>query len=156
MYVVRQLTKYQNIKIKQFDMNKIFITAFIVLMTINSFGQSLTGKNENIDHEKTVKNFAPYTYRLFPTENMWTFIKLNTRNGKMWQVQYSMSENERFESYLSLIPLVEIDNEIDNRFTLYPTQNTWTFILLDQIDGRTWQVQWSINYEKRGIMRIEQ
>ena len=85
---------------------------------------------------------------------MWTFIKLNTRNGLMWQVQYSMKDN-RFESSLSIIPLVEKHNEVDNRFTLYPTQNTWTYILLDQIDGRTWQVQWSIDYEKRGIFRIE-
>lgn len=136
-------------------MNKIFLITFILLMTMNSFGQTLTEKDESIDNQKTEKEIAPFTYRLFPTDNMWTFIKLNTRNGKMWQVQYSMSENKRFESYLSMTPLVEIDNEIDNRFILYPTQNTWTFILLDQIDGRTWQVQWSIDYEKRGIMRIE-
>ena len=28
-------------------------------------------------------------YKIFPTTNMWNFIKLDTRNGKMWQVQYS-------------------------------------------------------------------
>ena len=37
---------------------------------------------------------------------------------------------------------------------LYPTQNMWTFILLDQTDGRTWQVQWSTDYESRGILPI--
>ena len=27
---------------------------------------------------------------LYPTMNMFTFLKLDTRNGKIWQVQYSM------------------------------------------------------------------
>ena len=135
-------------------MNKILLTVIILLTTLSSIAQSLPESNNEIINQNVEKEIL--TYRLFQTQNMWTFIKLNTRNGKMWQVQYSMEENKRFESDLSLIPLVEIDNEVDNRFTLYPTQNTWTFILLDQIDGRTWQVQWSIDYEKRGIMRIEQ
>ena len=32
-------------------------------------------------------------YRLFSTQNKWTYIKLNTRNGQMWQVQYSIEDN---------------------------------------------------------------
>jgi len=31
------------------------------------------------------------------------------------------------------------------RFTLIPTENIWTFILPDQVDGRTWYVQWGEN-----------
>tara|TARA_R110002074_G_scaffold171307_1_gene333714 strand:- start:400 stop:768 length:369 start_codon:yes stop_codon:yes gene_type:complete len=122
---------------------------------MNSFAQSLTEKDKSVINQNTENGITTFTYRLFPTQNMWTFIKLNTRNGQMWQVQYSMEENNRFESSLSLTPLVEKNNEIDNRFTLYSTQNTWTFILLDQIDGRTWQVQWSIEPDKRGIIPIE-
>lgn len=34
-------------------------------------------------------------YRLFPTTNMWTFIKLNTRTGQMWQVQWSQEAANR-------------------------------------------------------------
>ena len=30
-------------------------------------------------------------YRLFATDN---FIKLNTRNGQMWQVQWSLKDNQ--------------------------------------------------------------
>lgn len=30
-----------------------------------------------------------------------------------------------------------------------------TFILLDQINGRTWQVQWSLEPEKRIVIPIE-
>jgi hypothetical protein len=87
---------------------------------------------------------------------MWTFIKLDTRNGKIWQVQYDVQDNNRFETYLSSLPLVSKDKEVNGRFTLYPTQNVFTFILLDQLDGRTWQVQWSIEPESRFIVPIKQ
>ena len=30
----------------------------------------------------SVSNIA--TFKLYPTQNMWTFLKLNTRNGKIW------------------------------------------------------------------------
>jgi hypothetical protein len=31
------------------------------------------------------------------------------------------------------------------RFTLYPTQNIYTFVLLNQDNGVAWQVQWAPN-----------
>lgn len=136
-----------------FKMNKIFI-AILVFSTLNSFAQSTTESDEPNTIQNTENRIL--TYRLFPTQNMWTFIKLNTRNGKMWQVQFDVQDNDRFESSLSSIPLTEKNEERDNRFTLYQTQNTWTFILLDQIDGRTWQVQWSTEPETRGIIPIKQ
>ena len=30
------------------------------------------------------------SYRLYPTTNMWTFLKLNTEDRRIWQVQYSL------------------------------------------------------------------
>lgn len=33
-------------------------------------------------------------FKLFPTQNMWTFIKLDTQTGQMWQVQYSVKGDE--------------------------------------------------------------
>lgn len=94
------------------------------------------------------------TYRLFSTRNMYTFIKLDTRNGKMWQVQWSNKGSEyRFESTLSDISRVNKDEEKNGRFFLYPTTNIYTFILLDQIDGRTWQVQWG-KEDERLVIRI--
>lgn len=133
-------------------MNKILLTALVLLITISSVAQSETESNIDTVFQNNENKDA--TYRLFPTKNMWTFIKLNTRNGQMSQVQYSMEDN-RQETVLNAIKLVEESNERSNRFTLYPTQNTWTFILLDQDDGRTWQVQWSIEEEDRGVFSIE-
>ena len=73
----------------------------------------------------------------------------------MWQVQYDTQANNRHETYLNLTALVTKENEVNDRFTLYPTQNIYTFILLDQVDGKTWQVQWSIDAENRIVIPIE-
>ncbi len=82
-------------------------------------------------------------YRLYPTTNMWTFLKLNTADGRIWQVQYDFNGPDRFETYLNIVPLAFGEDKKPGRFTLYPTQNIWTFILLDTINGLMWQVQWS-------------
>ena len=42
----------------------------------------------------------------------------------------------------------------NGRFKLYPTENTYNFIMVDVIDGRTWQVQWNVNDDKRLCYRI--
>jgi hypothetical protein len=95
------------------------------------------------------------TYKLFETTNMWTFIKLDTRNGLMWQVQYAINDDAaRFQTVLNDIPLFEGWDKENGRFTLYPTKNMYTFILLDQVDGRMWQVQWSTEPKNRGIVDI--
>lgn len=44
----------------------------------------------------------------------------------------------------------------NGRFTLYPTNNIYNFILLDQIDGRMWQVQWSLKEKNRGLIPIDE
>lgn len=143
--------KIANQIINLFYMKKIILLAMIVLTTIFPYVQA----QDRVINENTRKSLLGVTYRLFPTENMWTFIKLNTRNGLMWQVQFDVNGENRFESYLNVISLVEEQKEVDDRFTLYSTQNMWTFILLDQYDGKMWQVQWSIEPENRGIIPIE-
>lgn len=85
---------------------------------------------------------------------MWTFLKLNTRNGQIWQVQYSVKETNRFEIKLNSTSLTSAEGEMDGRFNLYPTQNFNTFLLLDQADGRIWQVQWSTKPEEMSMVPI--
>ena len=58
-----------------------------------------------------------------------------------------------FESNLNEIALVEPKEEFNNRFTLYSTHNIFNFLLLDTYNGKVWQVQWSIEPEKRFITR---
>lgn len=88
---------------------------------------------------------------LYPTKNVYTFLKLDTRNGKIWQVQYSMDENE-FEVVLNNKELVA--NGKPGQFALYPTTNNWTFILLDTVNGDTYHVQWSQDTDKRIVIPI--
>lgn len=85
---------------------------------------------------------------------MYNFIKLNTRNGQMSQVQWGTDNKYRFETTLSDISLVLLSEEKNGRFFLYPTTNIYNFILLDQVDGRAWQVQWSIEEKDRAVIRI--
>ncbi|MBQ7881385.1 MAG: hypothetical protein IJ312_01580 [Treponema sp.] len=96
-------------------------------------------------------------YRLFSTQNIWTFLKLDTMTGKIWQVQFSVEEDVyRIESVLSLIDISEelkLEKKV-GRFTLFPTKNMYNFILLDQIDGYTYQVQWSVDKKNRFILPI--
>ena len=94
------------------------------------------------------------SYKLFPTNNIWTFIKLDTRNGKMWQVQYDVGGDNRFEVELNTRNLAYGVDEENGRFTLYPTNNTYNFILLDQKEGDVWQVQWSHEKEERLVLKI--
>ena len=134
-------------------MKQLILLILLILSSVCSFGQTAVG--EEIERPNQQSNLLPVTYQLFPTQNRWTFLKLNTRNGTIWQVQFDIEGDNRFETHLNLIPLVEKEKETDNRFTLYPTQNIWTFILFDQIDGKSWQVQWNQEPENRGIWPIE-
>ena len=129
-------------------MKTFFLTLTFSIITMLTFAQSTSQPPiQNISSDSAI------VYRLFSTNNTFNFIKLNTRNGQMWQVQWTLKDN-RFETILSDISLVTIDEEKNGRFFLYPTTNTFNFILLDQIDGRAWQVQWNFDAEKRMVARI--
>ncbi|WP_298512868.1 hypothetical protein [uncultured Kordia sp.] len=131
-------------------MKKSILLVIIVLTTMISYAQSDLEKDAAFD-----QNTSNVTYKIFPTKNMWNFIKLNTKTGQMWQVQFDVNGKDRFQTDLNILPLVIKEKQVDNRFTLYPTQNTWTFILLDQIDGNTWQVQWAIKSKDRMVIPIK-
>lgn len=131
-------------------MKKIIILIFFSLSSISVFSQKTTeSTTQSITNENEV------VYRLFPTQNMYTFLKLDTRNGKIWQVQWDIDSAYRFVTVLSDTALVFKEEEKNGRFTLYPTTNIYNFILLDQIEGKTWQVQWSQKKENRGVMAIK-
>lgn len=70
------------------------------------------------DKPKQQSNAAP-AFQLFPTTNMWTFIKLDTRNGRMWQVQYDIQGDDRMEVVLNENYLAGNDSAGNGRFTLY-------------------------------------
>ncbi len=127
-------------------MKTILVALIFLLFATISFAQStIEAPIQNISTDSTV------VYRLFSTRNMYTFIKLNTRNGQMWQVQWGTESKYRFVTTLSDISLVNKEEEKNGRFFLYPTTNIYNFILLDQINGRAWQVQWGKETERAVI-----
>ncbi|MDR2914381.1 MAG: hypothetical protein LBV74_06080 [Tannerella sp.] len=128
-------------------MKKIGIILIVILTTMTAFAQTQTNTNSTVSPDNDI------VYRLFPTTNRWNFIKLNTRDGRMWQVQYSL-EDDQIEVPLSLTARVSKEEEKNGRFFLYPTQNMYNFILLDQLDGRVWQVQWSTESKNRMVIPI--
>jgi hypothetical protein len=112
----------------------------------------------NLNAQSTVSEPSQSTtvqYRLFRTNNMWTFIKLDTTTGKMWIVQYDVQGDDRGSVELNTRDLSNGKEKTPGRFTLYPTSNMYTFILLDQIYGNTWQVQWSFESANRFVVPID-
>lgn len=129
-------------------LNFLILTSLFVLMSCNQ------PDNKQITPAKQeIKENA--RYKMFPTDNIWTFLKLDTRSGKIWQVQYSINDNYRGEIELSNKALIAGDKAENGRFTLYPTKNMFNFILLDQIDGKMWQVQWSTEEENRVLIPMQ-
>ena len=133
-------------------MKTIFFTLTIVLFTSVSFGQAQSNPTNTVQQKSVSDNSI---YQLFPTKNYWTFIKLDTRNGKMWQVHFSVEDVKNTgELILNSLSLVDKEEYINGRFTLYPTENMYNFLLLDQISGIVVQVQWSLDAKKRGIVSV--
>lgn len=134
-----------------YTMKKILFLQFAFLfITLSAYTQNKVEKLEKLENRTNT------VYEIYPTTNMWNFIKLNTRNGKMKIVQYTIKDdNGRFEYSLNETELVSSDKEVNGRFKLQPTQNSFNYILLDQIDGRIWQVQWSFEANNRFVIPIE-
>lgn len=124
-------------------MLRTFLLSFSLLLATNC----VSAQEANI--EPTQSPTAPF--RLFKTKNIYTFLKLDTKSGEIWQVQWSADEN-RFTVPLNTNVLVT-DGKA-GRFTLHPTTNIYNFILLDQETGDTWQVQWGTE-ESRLIVPIK-
>lgn len=150
----------------------LFVILFIIGFGFSLFAQSFNVTNSSNDNQnqpstskdtKMLEYFEEFyselkqpKYQLYKTQNMWTFLKLDTETGRIWQVQYSLDGSQyRFETALDISSrLSTYDKPICGRFVLYPTDNMYNFILLDQIDGRCWQVQWSTKSTERGVWRI--
>ncbi len=131
-------------------MKKFFIFLFMFVALVAN-AQSDKGDKVNFSPDENVN------YRLFKTQNIHIFIKLNTANGTMKLVQYSTSDfTSIMQVSLSDTVLATGTDAKKGRFYLYPTDNFFTFLLLDQIDGRVWQVQWSVDESSRGIIPIKE
>lgn len=96
-------------------------------------------------------------YKMYQTENIYHLLKLDTRTGAVWQVQYRMKSVRASTIPIEYIFSTGIIIESlgwDGRFELYPTKNMYTFILLDTSTGDTYQVQWGTDSKHRFVERL--
>lgn len=94
-------------------------------------------------------------YKIYRTEFIRTLLKLDTRTGNVWIVLYSLcNDTESSEIPIEYYSLVDEDEGWNGRFELYPTKNSYNFIMVDNDDGTTYQVQWSIERSYRFIEKI--
>lgn len=119
----------------------------VVRSTSDSLMTMTNGWLEQIGFDLTSRQ----RYKLYPTENMYTFLLLDTRTGKIDKVQWHLEKKKEFT-----VPINSHDLSIGyeygtGSFELYPTQNMYQFVLLD---GRTWHVQWGMSEDERWIRRI--
>ena len=134
------------------------LSVITLLLIFVSFGYKVYANQTELENQTQNDLFTDDSddgvYKLFATTNQRIFIQLNTRNGIMSLVQFGMDGEDRLKTFLNLKVLASEEEEENGRFTLYPTKNIWTFILLDQINGETWQVQWSIEPSERFVELI--
>lgn len=91
---------------------------------------------------------------MFQTENIYNLIKLDTKTGKVEQVQWSLNSTEEGTFLINNEDLSYGFNYDSGSFELYPTKNMYQFILLDKTDGRKWHIQWGHKRNDRWIRRI--
>lgn len=131
------------------------ILSALTIASANAQSAPTSDDNDTHEEESAESKTGKSVYRLYPTQNMWTFIKLNTATGQLWQVQYSVKEGDyRFETALCLTNKTLDGDEYAGRFSLYKTQNVYNFLLLDRKNGIVWQVQWSQDPSNRFAMPI--
>lgn len=74
---------------------------------------------------------------------MWNFILLDTYEGRLWQVQYSVDDI----SNLMCIPINEIklvqNNNNKSIFTIQPLTSIYQYYLINNDNGDIWKFQWS-------------
>lgn len=143
-------------------MKRLFFTLLMAFCILPSFAQKVT--TARIDSLLKVNNAwleqieldisLKHRYKLYPTENIYTFLQLDTKTGMIEQVQWSLDSND--EGYVTINgdDLTYGFGLGSGSFELYPTKNFYQFILLNKTTGMKWHVQWGMKSSERWIRRI--
>ena len=106
---------------------------------------------EQIEIDSSLKG----RFKLYKTENNYNFLELDTKTGKIKQVQWSLDEKNECTVVINNIDLSWGAGYGSGSFELYPTSNMYQFILLDKTNGRKWHVQWGLENANRWIRYID-
>lgn len=90
-------------------------------------------------------------FKMYQTKHDYILLKLDTATGQVWMVQFGMGDKSSRRQIVvdDTSPLDGSEPEINGRFELYPTNNMYNFILIDNFVGTTYQVQWHTESNKR-------
>lgn len=90
-------------------------------------------------------------YKMYEISHDYCLLKLDTATGRVWMVQIGMGDKSTRKEIAvdDTTPLGESDLAINGRFELYPTRNSYNFIMIDTHNGKTYQVQWHTESNKR-------
>ena len=138
MVVMGQKTNKQYIVV-----DSLFLKIDTLLMTNNELLNRL-------DINTSLKN----RYKMYQTENIYTFLELDTKTGKVKQVQWSLESDDEGTWIINGNDLSFGEGYGSGSFELYPTKNLYQFLLIDKTDGRKWHIQWGMGDNKRWIRRI--
>ena len=144
---------------KVYDTENIYTSILLDTATGQTW-QLQIGIGDNSSRMRTVLSDTKWAETLEEITEVW-----NERyNDRMtyWEEEYNSkpdsivsAEDKAFWKPYNLEQTIENRDVAQNgRFKLYPTDNTYNFIMVDVINGRTWQVQWNIDYDKRLCIRI--
>lgn len=145
-------------------MNRIILSLFFLLAF--SYSSAQTGSIISLKQDSIAmtydllldlvtlesKQVSSNRYKMYPTDNLYNFLKLDTQTGIIEQVQWSLDDDKEFSTIINREDLSW--STLRNSFELYPTKNMYQFILLDKATGRVWHVQWGLSYKERWIKRI--
>jgi len=152
------------------DMKKILLFALIVLGATSCFAQTksnpsrndsllvkidslLQANNSLLDHIELNLSLKQ-RFKLYPTENIYNFLQLDTKTGIIEQVQWSLDSDNEGSVSINSEDLTYGFGYGSGSFELYPTKNMYQFLLLDKTTGRKWHVQWGMKSSERWIRRI--
>lgn len=147
-----------------FIMRRLMFLSVVLVCTLNSFAQTNTSssnKKDSIssymvtlleDIDMRILNLnSNNRYKIYPTENIYNVLKLDTRTGRIEQVQWSLDPDNEGSV---IINNEDLSWSSGSLFELYPTQNMFQFLMLDKSNGRTWHIQWGMDNKDRQIRRI--
>lgn len=107
------------------------LVAITVLLLLLAFANTSCMNNASTLYSQNTGK----VFEIYSTQNIYNLLKLDTRNGKIWQVQFSVTD----DAPRVVVPLNQVDLSSDNgktvgRFSLHPTQKRHhPYQLMEQI-----------------------
>ena len=142
---------------KVYDTDNIY-TSILLDSATGLIWQLQIGLGDSSSRMKTVLNDVQFA------ETIESMTEQHNASMKSWEETYKdnpdFTEKEiEYNKPLTLEKKISLSSALNmiaenGRFKLYPTGNTYNFIMVDVIDGRTWQVQWNIDEDSRFVNRI--